>query len=65
NGQTINAKATPMAGTSTVEMNGSADWIAAIAEAKALQIGDYQFTSAQSQTAMQELKSCYASLQGK
>ncbi|MDR2311899.1 MAG: hypothetical protein LBE54_13035 [Brucellaceae bacterium] len=65
NGQTINAKATPMTATSTVEMNGSADWIAAIAEAKTLQIGDYQFTSAQSQTAMQELKSCYASLQGK
>lgn len=65
NGHPIIVKATPMAGSSTVEVNGPADWITTIAEAKTLQIGDYQFTSAQSETAMQELKSCYASLKGK
>lgn len=65
NGRNISATPTPLAGTLTVELEGATDWIAAISEAKTLQIGDYHFTSAQSKTAMQELKTCYAGLKGK
>ncbi len=65
NGRNIDATALPVAGVTTIELNGSINWITAIVDAQTLQIGDYHFTSTQSQIAMQELKSCYAGLQGK
>lgn len=64
NGHNMTVKATPIGGTFTVELDSSTDWIAAISEAKTLQIGDYNFTSAQSQTAMRELQMCYTALKG-
>ncbi len=64
NGRNIDATALPVAGVTTIELNGSINWITAIADAQTLQIGDYHFTSKFTHTAMQELQTCYASLKG-
>lgn len=65
NGRNIDATALPIAGMTTIELDGSIDWITAIADAQTLHIGGYYFTSKFSHTAMQELQTCYASLKGK
>ena len=64
NGRNIDATALPVAGVTTIELDGSINWITAIADAQTLQIGDYHFTSKFTHTAMQELQTCYASLKG-
>ncbi len=64
NGRNIDAKALPVAGMTTIELDSSMDWITAISDAQTLHIGGYYFKSKFSHTAMQQLHACYASLKG-